>query len=155
MSASETRTWYSMINESVHTTDDQDIGDVEAINRYFIVIKRGIIHVHYYYIPINQVEGWDGKVLWLKISEDEAKSKYERNFPPAQNTYYMKEHADYLVIEKSMSTLPTITIRDTKYSTEIDEPPSQPVKRVFSCPLCNEVFETEDELGKHIEKGDP
>lgn len=107
--SSDSRTWFSLIDESVHTSDDQDIGDVEAINKFFIVVKRGIVNVHFYYIPVSQVEGWDGKVLWLKIPEDEIKNKHERNFPPDLAVYYKKDHADYLVVEKSMSKLPTIT----------------------------------------------
>ena len=68
-----------LINESVHTVDDIDIGDIDAVNVDFIVVKRGFVNIHYYYIPIHQVEGWDGHVLWLKKTEDEIKSKYERH----------------------------------------------------------------------------
>lgn len=155
METTESKSWFGLINESVHTSDDVDIGDIEAINKYFIVVKRGIVNVHYYYIPVTQVEGWDGKVLWLKVSEDEVKNKYERSFPPHPSTYYKKAHADYLIIEKNFSTVPMISIEDSKYETEIEEPPGKVVKRVFSCPLCNEVFQTEDELGKHLERGTP
>lgn len=33
--------YIGLINESVHTSDDRDIGDVFAINKYFLVVKRG------------------------------------------------------------------------------------------------------------------
>ena len=33
--------WVDLLNESVHTSDDSDIGDIEAVNREFIVVKRG------------------------------------------------------------------------------------------------------------------
>lgn len=55
--------WIELINESVHTTDDIDIGDIDAVSRDFIVVKRGYVNIHYYYIPISKVEGWDGHVL--------------------------------------------------------------------------------------------
>lgn len=32
--------WVDLLNESVHTSDDVDIGDVEAVNRQFVVVKR-------------------------------------------------------------------------------------------------------------------
>src|ERR687883_1754567 len=67
--------WVDLLNESVHTSDDQDIGDIEAVNREFIVVKRGFVNVHRYFIPANKIEGWDGNVLWLKITEDELKRK--------------------------------------------------------------------------------
>jgi len=65
--------WISLIDESVHTYDDVDIGDVYAISRNFIVVKRGFVNIHYYYIPVKKVEGWDGNVLWLKVTENEIK----------------------------------------------------------------------------------
>jgi hypothetical protein len=34
--------WTDLIGESVHTSDDQDIGDIEAVGRNFIVVKRGL-----------------------------------------------------------------------------------------------------------------
>jgi hypothetical protein len=66
-----------LIDESINTYDDNDIGDIDAVSRNFIVVKR-ILNVHYYYIPIKTVEGWDENVLWLKITEEEVKEKYER-----------------------------------------------------------------------------
>ena len=74
--------WVDLVNESVHTSDDQDIGDIEAVSRNFIVVKRGYVNVHYYYVPVSKVEGWDGNVLWLKSTEDEVKRSYERDALP-------------------------------------------------------------------------
>jgi hypothetical protein len=39
--------WEDMINQSVHTADDVDIGDIDALSRDFIVIKRGYLNEHY------------------------------------------------------------------------------------------------------------
>jgi hypothetical protein len=75
--SSEKTTWIDLINESVHTSDDVDIGDIEAVSRDFVVIKRGFINVHYYYIPIGKIEGWDRDVLWLKMTEEEVNRNYE------------------------------------------------------------------------------
>ncbi|MGH9952355.1 MAG: hypothetical protein ACRD5J_12055 [Nitrososphaeraceae archaeon] len=55
--------WVSLINESVQASKDVDIGDIEAVSRDFVVVKRGFVNTHYYYVPINKVEGWDGHVL--------------------------------------------------------------------------------------------
>jgi len=53
------RTLADLMGESVHTSDDEGFGDVEAVSRNFIVVKRGIVIVRHYYIPVNKVEGWD------------------------------------------------------------------------------------------------
>lgn len=87
--------WIDLINESVHTVDDIDIGDIDAVNIDFIVVKRGFVNVHYYYIPIHRVEGWDGHVMWLKITESEAKSKYEKDIVPDPSRYYVKDYPYY------------------------------------------------------------
>jgi hypothetical protein len=47
---------------------------------------RGLINVHYYYIPIKNVEGWDGNVLWLKKLKNMLKN-YERNILPDPRRY--------------------------------------------------------------------
>ncbi len=65
--------WIDLINESVHTSDDVDIGDIDAVSWDFIVVKRGFVNIHYYYIPIGKVEGWDGHVLWLNVPEEYVK----------------------------------------------------------------------------------
>lgn len=78
ISESTNSSWMDVTNESVHTSDDKDIGDIEAISRDFIVIKQGFVNVRRYYIPMSKVEGWDGHVVWLKIPENEVKSNYQR-----------------------------------------------------------------------------
>jgi hypothetical protein len=40
------KTWIGLIDESVHTSDDVDIGDIEAVSRDFVVAKRGFVNVH-------------------------------------------------------------------------------------------------------------
>jgi hypothetical protein len=84
--------WVDLVNESVHTGEDIDIGDIDAVGRDFVVVKRGFMNVHYYYIPISRVEGWDGNVLWLKITEDEAKHNYERNVVPDASRCFVKDY---------------------------------------------------------------
>ena len=34
--------WLSLINQSVHTYDDIDIGDVYAVSRNFVVVKEDL-----------------------------------------------------------------------------------------------------------------
>ena len=99
--------WEDMMDQSVHTTDDIDIGDIDALSRDFIVVKRGYINEHYYYIPITKVQGWDGNVLWLKIREDEVKSKYERQIVPDSSRYYIKgDYSEYSTTFPELKTIP-------------------------------------------------
>ena len=81
-----------LINESVHTSDDVDIGDIDGVNNHFIVVKKRHINTHYYYIPIIHLEGRDGNVLWFKMKEDIVKSRYKRDKAPNAYRYYVRDY---------------------------------------------------------------
>jgi hypothetical protein len=151
-SPEEKRDWISLINESVHTYDDINIGDVYAVSRNFIVIKRGFVNVHYYYIPIKKVEGWDGNVLWLRITEEEVKEKYERDTIPDPNQYYVKYYPYYTGFTGYNYPLPVIVRRYPEpYQDVTRSPPEKIVPRVYRCGLCEENFNSESELDKHMD----
>jgi hypothetical protein len=139
--------WEDMIDQSVHTTDDVDIGDIDALSRDFIVVKRGYLNEHYYYIPITKVEGWDGEVLWLKIKEDEVKSKYERQIVPDPSRYSIKGYSDYSTTFTELKTIPPKFEKPSRKAAII--PPDDP-NRQYGCALCEKVFKTQDELSKHV-----
>jgi hypothetical protein len=144
--------WVDLLNESVHTSDDQDIGDIEAVNREFIVVKRGFVKVHRYFIPAGKIEGWDGNVLWLKITEDEVKQKYENNNAiPDPARYLTKDYENYyaygiyppigwLPVRYAVPSYPVPTITTTHEQ--------QPL--VFKCDLCGSTFGTDEEYAEHV-----
>lgn len=145
MSSDGHKTWFSIINESVHTLDDVDIGDIEALNKNFVVVKRGFVNVHYYYIPVNRVEGWDGSVLWLKSTESQVKENYERNVEPDPFIYYVEEHKEFFM----PYTLPVIPPKGLEHRSK--ERSGDYVPHLYKCPLCDKVFPSEDDLTKHVE----
>ena len=110
--------WRDITNESVHTTDDKDIGDIEAINRNFIVVKRGFVSVHYYYIPISEVEGWDGHVVWLKLTEDEVRRGYQKDTVPDPATYYIKDYPYEKMTPYTRAYFPEMPIIEKRYNKE-------------------------------------
>jgi hypothetical protein len=144
--------WIDLIDEPVHTTDDIDIGDIDAVSRDFIVVKRGFVNVHYYYIPISKVEGWDGSVLWLKIPENEIKGNYERDIVPDPSRYYVKDYPsniatnypDLVVIEPRYKK-PVFTTRSPSQISSKEEHAAS-----YKCDLCDTPFTTEDDLSKHV-----
>jgi hypothetical protein len=152
ISSEDKKEWISLINESVHTYDDIDIGDIYAVSRNFVVVKRGFLNVHYYYIPIKKVEGWDGNVLWLKITEQEVKEKYERDTIPDPNQYFVKEYPYYAGFTGYNYPLPVIVRRYPEAYQDITRSPTEKnVPRIYKCVLCEETFESENELDKHMD----
>jgi hypothetical protein len=146
-SNADSRQWVDLIDESVHTSDDKDIGDIEAVSKYFIVVKRGFINIHYYYIPISKVEGWDGHVLWLTVAEQLVKHTYERDKIPDPNYYYVKDLPYYSAL---YSPLPLIPSRYIAPSYANIAKLGESVPRIFRCDLCEQVFSSEEELSKHM-----
>jgi hypothetical protein len=139
--------WIDLIDQSVHTSDDIDIGDIEAVNRNFIVVKRGYINIHYYYIPVTAVEGWDGHVLWLKRTEEFIKENYERDRTPDPNYYYVKDYPYYSTTYLPLPLAPSKYLLPS-YEAVAKLDPNFP--KSFRCDLCNLSFKSEDELTKHV-----
>ena len=115
----------------------------------------GLINIHYYYIPINKVEGWDGNVLWLKITEKEVKANYERNILPDPKQYYIKSYPDYetsyIGYFYSVPMIPPKYTDQTQDKYIKETTPQENVPMIYRCDLCNEVFNSEDELDKHMD----
>jgi hypothetical protein len=150
----EPSSWTDLINESVHTSDDQDIGDIEAVSRNLIVVKKGLVNVRRYYIPLHRVEGWDGKVVWLKIPEDAVKANYERDAAPDPYNYHYSSAPTVdpsNVVRRFQINMPKIPPRAHEEKPFlVSRGSSGEEERVFLCNLCNATFKTEDELSSHI-----
>jgi hypothetical protein len=152
--------WMSLINESVHTSDDIDIGDIDAVSRDFIVVKRGFVKIHYYYIPISKVEGWDGHVLWLKITENEVKGKCERDKIPDPLQYYIKDYPYYTADYPFYATayypeLAMIPPRYTRPAFKIPSSTAEDMKVppvIYRCDLCDILFNSQDDLSGHVKE---
>ena len=155
----EKRRWSDVLNESVHTSDDQDIGDIEATSKNFVVVKRGFVKVHRYYIPISKVEGWDGNVIWLKITEEDVKKNYERSdIPPNPLRYDLKDQPPVY----GGATYPELFLIPTRYpkGPQYDEKESiqgttptttSSEAERKKCDLCGEYFQSEEELTQHVQ----
>ncbi len=139
--------WIDLINESVHTSDDVDVGDIDAVSRDFIVVKRGFVNIHYYYIPIGKVEGWDGHVVWLKVPEGYVKKSYERDVYPDPLRYYRNDSPNGYT-----GAYPEIEIITPKYSRPIYNTKSTNPEgsSIHMCELCHTAFEREDDLSQHV-----
>lgn len=138
--------WIDLINESVHTSDDTDIGDIDAVSRDFIIVKRGFVNVHYYYVPIGKAEGWNGNVLWLKVPEEYIKKNYERDTLPDPSRYYVKDFPGYQAVYPEVQVILPKYTRPV-YTTKDVAPEDF---RTHVCELCRTAFETEDELSQHV-----
>lgn len=70
--------WINLIGNDVFSKDEVELGKIEAVNKDFVVVKKGAFNAKRYYIFHSFVKGTDGKEVWLKIPSDEA-AKYRND----------------------------------------------------------------------------
>jgi uncharacterized protein (TIGR02271 family) len=63
------------------------LGKVQEIGTNYIVTQKGTIIGKRFYIPKYLVEGFDGKVVRLKVSGAEAENYFTRESPPSPEEY--------------------------------------------------------------------
>jgi hypothetical protein len=79
---SEIISWDKAIDKKVKSSDDKDLGKVQAITRDYVQTKEGIVSKNYYFIPRYYITGYDGSNLWVSLTRDEVKSRFESDKEP-------------------------------------------------------------------------
>jgi hypothetical protein len=91
---SEVISWDEAIDKKVKSSDDKDLGKVQSITRDYIQTKEGTIGKNYYYIPKYFMQGYDGDHLWVSLTKDEVKSRFEGEKNPAASTFETPEYLE-------------------------------------------------------------
>ena len=84
--------WDKAIDKKVKSSDDKDLGKVESISRDYIQTKEGTISKSYYFIPKYYLSGYDGEKLWVSLTKDEVKAKFERESAPEPSEWETQEY---------------------------------------------------------------
>jgi hypothetical protein len=74
--------WDKAIDKKVRSSDNKDLGKVQSITRDYVQVKEGIVDKNYYYIPVFYLQGYDGDHLWVSLTKDEVKSRFEGEKEP-------------------------------------------------------------------------
>lgn len=77
--------WNDIIKQDTRSVDDVDLGKVKGLYEPFIVIERGTINKEKLYIPKSFIEKYSAGVLYLRITEQEARDTYTRKSPPTED----------------------------------------------------------------------
>jgi hypothetical protein len=77
--------WNDIIDQDTRSIDDADLGKVKGLYEPFIVIEKGTINKEKLYIPKSLIEKHSANVLYLSITEQEAKDTYARESPPTED----------------------------------------------------------------------
>ena len=127
--------WDKAIDKKVKSSDDQDIGKVQSITKEYIQTKEGLVSKNYYFIPKYYFQGYDGDSLWVSLTKDEIKSKFEKEKEPEpgeletpeykeRRTTITKQYPDFdnnIPQYASATTTTTTTTSPSSTSTSVAE----------------------------------
>ena len=86
--------WDKAIGKKVKSSDDKDLGKVESITLDYIQTKEGMVSKTYYFIPKYHLSGYDGDNLWVSLTKDEVKAKFERETAPEPSEWETQEYRE-------------------------------------------------------------
>jgi hypothetical protein len=80
--------------KKVKTNDGKDVGEIEDVSQNFIRIEKGTFSKDKYWIPKYLADAYDGKRLWLLVSEEHLLQRYlYGEEPPAEQ--YTKDYETF------------------------------------------------------------
>jgi hypothetical protein len=77
MSSSDNIEWSQVLKKEARGKDDDDFGEVQEIRQENVITKVGLIDKVTYSIPKSFVDTFDGHVLRLKLTREEAEAQFK------------------------------------------------------------------------------
>jgi uncharacterized protein (TIGR02271 family) len=94
MSNEPTINWDEAVKKEARGKNDEDLGEVQEIGDTYVLVQKGLISKEKFYIPKYLAEGYDGNVLWFKVSEEEAKNSFLKDSAPTADEYSRYKTSD-------------------------------------------------------------
>ena len=69
--------WDMLKGKEVITNDGKKLGEIKEFSQNYVRVEKGTINKERIWIPKDVADAFDGKKLWLLISEQEAREKYQ------------------------------------------------------------------------------
>ena len=69
--------WSMLKGKEVMTNDGKNLGEIKEFSQNYVRVEKGTIKKERIWIPKDVADAFDGKKLWLLISEQEAQEKYQ------------------------------------------------------------------------------
>ena len=103
--------WDDVIKKEARGIDDADLGEIQQVDQDFILTQKGTIDKEKFYIPKSLVAYYDGDILHVRITEEEAKKTYmEGSSPIVEEEERIKIMEERIVVSKTATTGEEITI---------------------------------------------
>lgn len=69
--------WSMLKGKEVMTNDGKSLGEIKEFSLNYVRVEKGTIKKERIWIPKDVADAFGGKKLWLLISEQEAREKYQ------------------------------------------------------------------------------
>jgi hypothetical protein len=79
--------WEQLKGKKVKTNDGRDVGEIKEIAQNYIRLEKGIVNKDKSWVPKYLADAYDGKVLWLVISNDDLSRGYSYTTEPNTEQY--------------------------------------------------------------------
>ncbi len=79
--------WNMLKGKKVKSNDGKDVGEIKEISLNFLRLEKGTISKDKFWIPKYVADAFDGKTLWLLVSEEELLGKYFYGSEPSADQY--------------------------------------------------------------------
>ena len=142
--------WDEAGDKEVKSSDDKELGKIKSAEREYIEIKEGLVGKKTYFVPKYFVQGYDGKFIWISLSKEEIKERFEREDPPQDMSEF--ETPDYIQRRESIRKLyPDFDDNIPRYTTV----PGASTTTVHAPPSTRSVTVLWDNLkGKKVKSND-
>jgi len=118
--------WNDIINQDTRSIDDADLGKVKGLYEPLIVIEKGTINKEKLYIPKSVIEKYSANVLYLGITEQEAKDIYTRESPPsADEIKQIETITENRILASRRNNIETTEQREAEVKKQRQQPKSE------------------------------
>ncbi len=84
---STTIMWSETLKKEARGLDTLDLGEVQAVEPYYVKTERGVLKRETFYLPRDLAEAFDGSTLWFGITAAQAEREFRRDVPPTEEEY--------------------------------------------------------------------
>jgi hypothetical protein len=71
--------WDKAIGKEVKSSDKKGVGKIESVTTDYVQTKEGLVSKKYYFIPKQYVQRFDGDNIWVSLTKDDLKGRFERD----------------------------------------------------------------------------
>lgn len=79
--------WGELKGKNVSSNDGEDLGEISKISQNYIRVEKGHIKKDKFWIPKYLADAFDGKTLWLLVSAEEIRARFQYGEEPSVDEF--------------------------------------------------------------------